>query len=79
MSDTCKHGSLARSCEICERDKEIESLRAEVEWLRERYQHACSICFLSPCHKCGMPMRPGGICEACGRDRTDDGEERGDE
>jgi len=31
MSDQCKHGSLRRSCEICERDVEIERLRAENE------------------------------------------------
>jgi len=30
MSDECKHGSLRRSCEICERDVEIERLRAEL-------------------------------------------------
>jgi len=29
MSDECKHGSLRRSCEICERDVEIDRLRAE--------------------------------------------------
>ena len=28
MSDECKHGSLRRSCEICERDEEIERLRS---------------------------------------------------
>ena len=33
MSDECKHGSLRRSCEICERDVEIERLRAEVDRL----------------------------------------------
>ena len=30
MSDECKHGSLRRSCEICDRDAEIERLRAEL-------------------------------------------------
>ena len=30
MSNECKHGSLRRSCEICERDVEIERLRAEL-------------------------------------------------
>jgi len=30
MTDECKHGSLLRSCEICDRDAEIERLRAEV-------------------------------------------------
>jgi hypothetical protein len=29
----CKHGSLARKCEICERDAEIERLRARVQQL----------------------------------------------
>jgi len=28
MSDECKHGSLRRSCEICDRDAEIERLRS---------------------------------------------------
>jgi hypothetical protein len=34
MSDTCKHGLLTRSCEICERDAEIAVLSAEVERLK---------------------------------------------
>lgn len=37
MSDLgriCKHDSLARSCELCERDEEIARLTAEVERLR---------------------------------------------
>jgi hypothetical protein len=29
----CKHGSLARKCEICERDAEIERLTARVQQL----------------------------------------------
>lgn len=36
MSDfgkVCPHGSVARSCEVCERDKEIAELRASVERL----------------------------------------------
>ena len=39
MSDVCKHGSLARSCEICERDKVIDRLRAEVERLQTIVDH----------------------------------------
>jgi len=35
MTDQCKHGSLRRSCEVCERDAEIERLRAEVERLMD--------------------------------------------
>jgi len=31
MSEECKHGSLRRSCEICERDEEIERLRETIE------------------------------------------------
>ena len=30
MTDECKHGSLRRSCEICERDEEIDRLIAEL-------------------------------------------------
>lgn len=36
----CKHGSLARSCEICERDAEINRLRAELKDLRSMDSHA---------------------------------------
>ena len=35
MSDECKHGSLRRSCEICERDVEIDRLRDENVELRD--------------------------------------------
>jgi hypothetical protein len=31
----CNHGSLRRSCEICERDKEIERLSKELSEARE--------------------------------------------
>jgi hypothetical protein len=30
--DECTHGSLRRSCEICERDAEIERLREAIFW-----------------------------------------------
>ena len=43
MTDECKHGSLRRSCEICERDEEIERLREEVERLRELLQEAVDV------------------------------------
>ena len=29
--DECEHGSLRRACEICERDKEIASLKKQLE------------------------------------------------
>ena len=38
MADECEHGSLARSCEICERDGVIARLSAAlqaVEWMNE--------------------------------------------
>ena len=38
MSDECKHGSLRRSCEICERDVEIERLRAELATANKRIE-----------------------------------------
>jgi hypothetical protein len=34
MSDECVHGSLRRSCEICERDDEIARLREELDEIR---------------------------------------------
>jgi len=37
----CKHGSLARSCEICERDAEIAELKAEL--LRSSNEHKASL------------------------------------
>lgn len=36
----CSHGSLRRSCEICERDKEIERLQTELEKARDGMQNA---------------------------------------
>lgn len=48
----------------------------EIISLRAKLSHAYDIGHFSTCTKCGMPMRPGCICEACGWDRT---EERGDE
>ena len=29
MSNQCDHGHLRRSCELCQRDEEIEQLKAE--------------------------------------------------
>ena len=34
MTNTCEHGHLARSFEMCDRDKRIKELEAEVERLR---------------------------------------------
>jgi len=33
--EVCEHGSLKRSCEICERDEEIAELRARCESQKE--------------------------------------------
>lgn len=45
------HGSLRRSCEICERDDEIAALRAERDALREALRkHAISD---GICYQCG--------------------------
>lgn len=41
MSDTiqeCRHGSLRRSCAICERDDEIERLERELDKKDERIE-----------------------------------------
>lgn len=38
MTDQCEHGSLARSCPLCEANAEIAALRAEVERLRGHLQ-----------------------------------------
>ena len=35
MSTQCQHGQLARQCGYCERDAEIERLRADTKTLRE--------------------------------------------
>jgi len=40
MTDECKHGSLRRSCEICERDEEIERFTAELKDLHSMDSHA---------------------------------------
>lgn len=36
MRDECEHGSLRRSCEICERDAELATLRARIAAAIER-------------------------------------------
>ena len=43
--DVCPHGSLRRSCEICERDERIAELEADVARLRD-YALADAYC---PC------------------------------
>jgi hypothetical protein len=35
MSNVCEHGSLKRSCEICERDSEIEMLSKTIKIFRD--------------------------------------------
>lgn len=40
MSIVCEHGSLKRSCEICERDAEIDRLRADKWELVEACERA---------------------------------------
>lgn len=48
MADECQHGSLARSCEICQRDKEIDELRAKLA----RYKGALrTIAFAKWCER----------------------------
>lgn len=36
MTNQCEHGSLARTCPLCEANAEIAALRAEVERLRNK-------------------------------------------
>jgi hypothetical protein len=46
MSDhsrDCKHGQLARSCEICELERERDGLRAENERLKALLRDWCSV------------------------------------
>ena len=35
MTITCKHGSLARSCQVCDLEKEVAEQAAEIERMRE--------------------------------------------
>jgi len=35
-TNQCLHGRLARSCELCERDREIADLRAELKLAQDR-------------------------------------------
>jgi len=37
----CKHGQLARSCEVCEAEAERDALAAEVERLRRWIRDIC--------------------------------------
>lgn len=34
-TNVCQHGQLARSCEICDRDREIDRLKGEIETARD--------------------------------------------
>ena len=40
LGEVCEHGSLARSCEICERDQELAALRARVAALEAALRKA---------------------------------------
>ncbi len=63
MTDECEHGSLRRSCEICERDAEIESLRAEIEAGEKLRAFA---------HECNMKQRDSLRAEVAERDKRID-------
>ena len=45
MTDECKHGSLRRSCEICERDEEIKRLSVKVA----AFENAVYVGHPNPC------------------------------
>ena len=88
MSDQCKHGSLLRSCEICERDVEIERLRAEAAEKDKRIEEleaarrALGGEEKYPCVDCGVlrTKAEGGttftVCDECwDKRRALDGEE----
>ena len=38
----CTHGQLARQCQLCEKDAEIERLRKEVEELKKQVEYLLS-------------------------------------
>ena len=38
MSDVCKHGSLARSCEICELEAEVERLKQHITEIEQLHR-----------------------------------------
>jgi hypothetical protein len=39
LGQTCKHGQLARSCEICEKDRAIDRLRAQLQNCIDHLHH----------------------------------------
>ncbi len=41
MSLECAHGSLARSCDICQKDLEIDNLEERVRYYRNEWESAC--------------------------------------
>ena len=44
MSTVCDHGHLRRVCEICQRDDEIEQLKAERDALKDHVHRLESLC-----------------------------------
>ena len=45
MTNVCCHGQLARSCELCDRDKEIAELKVEIELLKRDVKEWRKIAF----------------------------------
>ena len=45
MSNQCDHGHLRRVCEICQRDEEIEQLKAERDALKAEVERLNGVCY----------------------------------
>ena len=72
MAEECKHGQLARSCEICELENEVKRLRTvlrAIEWLSDhdgvRWCPSCSC--LWPEHASGCQLK--AALTAAGEDK----------
>ena len=60
MSLECEHGQLARSCNICEYEREIAELNARVGELEAEVGR---LQMMNPCNHTGFESAP---CDVCG-------------
>jgi len=67
LGEVCRHGSLARQCEICEIAENVTRLEGELDRLRlppdeTMSEHPGCVA----CMKADTTVRPGQVCSECG-------------